>query len=86
MYLFCALSVYSGRILFIEVLHMNGLWSDILETLSFIVGCLAIIVGLALLAKLAEHFMPGMRKVSKARYVSIVGICAAIATGLHMLV
>lgn len=64
---------------------MNGLWSDILENLSFIVGCLAIIVGLALLAKLAEHFMPGMRKVSKARYVSIVGICAAIATVLHML-
>ena len=64
---------------------MNGLWSDILENLSFIVGCLAIIVGLALLAKLAEHFMPEMRKVSKARYVSIVGICSAIATVLHML-
>ena len=64
---------------------MNGLWSQILENLSFIVGCIAIIVGLSLLAKLAEHFIPQMRKVSKARYVSIVGICAAIATVLHML-
>ena len=64
---------------------MNGLWSQILENLSFIAGCIAIIVGLSLLAKLAEHFIPQMRKVSKARYVSIVGICAAIATVLHML-
>ena len=64
---------------------MDGLWSQVIENLSFIVGCTAIIVGLALLAKLSEHFMPDMRKVSKAHYVSIVGICAAIATVLHML-
>ena len=64
---------------------MNGLWAQIIENLSFIVGCVAIIAGLAMLAKLAEHFMPEMRKVSKARYVAIVGICAAIATVLHML-
>ena len=80
-----ALSVHSGRILLVEVLHMNGLWSQILENLSFILCCIAIIVGLALLAKLAERFMPEKRKVTKARYVSIVGICAAIATVLHML-
>lgn len=80
-----ALSVCSGRILFKEVLRMNGLWSQITENLSFIIGCAAIIVGLALLAKLAERLIPDMRKVSKARYVTIVGICAAIATVLHML-
>ena len=64
---------------------MNGLWTQIVEYLSFILTCLAIIVALALLAKLAERLIPNMRKVSKARYVSIVGICAAIATVLHML-
>ena len=64
---------------------MNGLWAQIVENLSFIIGCVAIIVGLAMLAKLAEHFMPEKRKVSRARYVSIIGICAAIATVLHML-
>ena len=64
---------------------MTGLWGEILENLSFIVGCLAIIVGLVMLSKLAERFIPNMRKVSKARYVSIVGICAAIATVLHIL-
>ena len=62
-----------------------NLWQEILENVSFIAGCVAIIVGLALLAKLAERGMPEKRKVSKARYVSIVGICAAIATVLHML-
>ena len=85
LYFVRALSIYSGRILLVEVLRMNGLWSQILENLSFIVCCIAIIVGLALLAKLAERFMPEKRKVSKACYVSIVGICAAIATVLHML-
>ncbi len=64
---------------------MNGLWSQIMENLRFIAGCGAIIVVLALLAKLAERMIPDMRKVSKARYVSIVGICAAIATVLHIL-
>ena len=64
---------------------MKELWSQIVENLSFIIGCIAIIVGLSLLARLAEHFIPDMRKVSKARRVSIVGICAAIATVLHML-
>ena len=49
---------------------MNELWVQILENLSFIAGCAAIIVGLSMLAKLAEHFMPDMRRVSTARYVA----------------
>ena len=64
---------------------MHGLWSEILENLSFVAICLGIIIALALLAKLAESRIADMRKVSKASYVSIVGICAAIATVLHML-
>ena len=64
---------------------MNGLWSQVLENLSFVAICIAIIIVLAILARLAERLIPQMRKVSKARYVSIVGICAAIATVLHML-
>ena len=64
---------------------MTGLWSQIVENFSFIVSCVAIIVGLFLLAKLTERFMPEIRKVSVARRCSIIGICAAIATVLHML-
>ena len=64
---------------------MTELWVQILENLSFIAGCAAIIVGLSMLAKMAEHFIPEKRRVSTARYVAIVGICAAIATVLHIL-
>lgn len=64
---------------------MSKLLSDIRNNLTFVAVCGAIIVGLALLAKLAERFMPEKRKVSPARRVSIIGICAAIATVLHVL-
>ena len=64
---------------------MNNLWSQILENLSFVLVSAAIVVALALFAKLAEKQMPEKRKVSPARRVSIIGICAAIATVLHML-
>ena len=64
---------------------MTTLWNQISENLFFVLACVAIVVGLALLARLAEHFLPEKRKVSPARRVSIIGICAAIATVLHVL-
>ena len=64
---------------------MTELWTQIAENLSFVLTCLALVVGLALLAKLAERFLPERRKVTPARRVSIIGICAAIATVLHVL-
>ena len=60
-------------------------WDLILENLSFIVGCIAIVAGLGLGASVIERFLPEVRKVTTARRVSIVGICAAIATVLHVL-
>ncbi len=64
---------------------MNKLWSQILDNLSFLIGCIAIAAGLALLARLAERFLPNIRKTTPARRISIIGICAAIATVLHIL-
>jgi riboflavin transporter FmnP len=64
---------------------MNGLLTQIWENLSFVLICILIITVLALLAKFSERFFPEKRTVSKARYISIVGICAAIATVLHVL-
>ena len=64
---------------------MNGLLVEIWENFSFVVVCILIIFALAVLAKFSEQFFPEKRTVSKARYVSIVGICAAIATVLHVL-
>ena len=55
------------------------------ENLIFVLMCVAIIAGLALIAKMAEKRLPELRKVSPAKRVSIVGICAAIATVLHIL-
>jgi len=56
-----------------------------MENLGFVAMCIVIVTALALLAKFSERFFPEKHKVSTARYVSIVGICAAIATVLHVL-
>ena len=64
---------------------MQELISQLKENVGFVLTCLAIIVGIALLAKLAERFLPETRKVSPARRVSIISICAAIAVVLHIL-
>ncbi|MGM9549465.1 MAG: ECF transporter S component [Faecousia sp.] len=64
---------------------MTDLWKQVLDNLTFVGASVAIIVGLALLARLAERFLPEKRKVTPARRVSIIGICAAIAAVLHML-
>ena len=58
---------------------MTDLWKQISDNLAFVGVSLAIVVGLALLARLAERFLPEKRKVSPARRVSIIGISAAIA-------
>lgn len=64
---------------------MAALWTQILDNLNFLAGCVVTVAGLALLAKLAEKFLPEKRKVSTARRVSIISICAALATVLHVL-
>lgn len=64
---------------------MAKLWSQVQENLLFILACITIIVGLGLAARLAERFLPEKRTVSTARRVSIVAICSALATVLHML-
>lgn len=51
----------------------------------FVLVCVGIIAGLFLIAKLAERFLPATRKVSPARKISIVAICAALAAVLHIL-
>ena len=57
----------------------------ILDNLGFVVTCAAIVALLGIAARLVERYLPEKRTVSPARRVSIIGICAAIATVLHML-
>lgn len=54
------------------------------DNLSFLLASAACVVVLAVLAKLAEKLWLQKREVSPARRVCIIGICAAIATILHV--
>ena len=60
------------------------LWEQIRENLQFIGICLIIIAILGWTASLIEKKLQ-LHQVTAARRVSIIGICAAIATVLHML-
>ena len=61
------------------------LFEKISENLSFVGICLLITVALAVLSKLVERHLIQVRAVSAARRITIVAICAAIATVLHVL-
>ena len=54
------------------------------DNLSFLLASVACVVVLAVLAKLAEKLWLQKREVSPARRVCIIGLCAAIATILHV--
>ena len=64
---------------------MAEFWMQVQDNLTFIIVSIIIIAALAVLAKVAEHFLPGMRKVSHARRITIVAICSALAAVLHMI-
>ena len=57
----------------------------ILDNFQFLLMCFAIIAILGFGSRMVERFLPEKRTVTPARRVSIIGICAAIATVLHML-
>ena len=56
-----------------------------MENLSFLIGCIAIVVILGVGSRGVERLLPQKRTVTVARRVTIIGICASIATVLHML-
>ena len=64
---------------------MKEFLRQIRENFYFVLVCTAIAVALALVAKLAEHLLPTTRKISSARRISILGICAALSAVLHIL-
>ena len=68
-----------------EVTDMSELLQQMKENLSFLGMCLLIVIILSVAARIAEHYLPDKRKVTPAKRISVVGICAAIATVLHML-
>ena len=63
---------------------MSNLWEQIRGNVKFLAVTIAIVVGIWLISKLIEHYLPGKRNVSPARRITIIGVCAAIATILHI--
>ena len=63
---------------------MNKLWNALQNNLSFVLISVAIIAGLSLLAHFAERFLPEKRTVSPTRRITLIGICGALATILHI--
>ena len=64
---------------------MRKLWQSFLNNMGFVAVCTGIIIGLFLLSKLSERLLPNPRKTSKARRISIISICSALAAILHIL-
>ncbi len=64
---------------------MNDLWQEIQHNLLFIGISIAIIAALAVIARIAEHYLPDKRKVTPARRITIIAVCSSIAAILHML-
>lgn len=82
----CALSVsFRAHFLYKGVVDMAQLWLQIKGNLHFLLMCGIIVAALAAAARIAEHFMKARRRVTPAKRISIIGICAAIAAVLHML-
>lgn len=64
---------------------MTELITQLKQNLLFVLISGGIVVAIALVAKLAERFLPKTRSVSPARRISIIAVCSAIATVLHIL-
>lgn len=64
---------------------MTELLEQLKNNISFVLVCTAIVAGLFLVAKLIERFLPDRRRVTPARRITIISVCAAIATVLHIL-
>ena len=64
---------------------MSKLLETAKENLSFLLICILIALALVAVARIAEHFLPPKRKVSPTRRITLIAICSAIATVLHLL-
>lgn len=63
---------------------MLKFFTQVQENLGFFLSCILIVAAVALIAKLADRYLPGTRHVTPARRVTIIAVCSAIATVLHI--
>lgn len=63
---------------------MKNFLEQIKQSGGFFLACVAIVVGLGLIARLVERFLPQKRQVTPARRISIISLSAALAAILYM--
>ena len=64
---------------------MGDFWTQVKENSLFLLVSIGIVALLAVLAHIAERFLPEMRRTSKSKRICTIAICSAIAAVLHML-
>ena len=64
---------------------MGAFWNEVQENLFFVLCCTGIVAALAVLAHIAERFLPATRHTTKAKRLCVIAVCSAIAAVLHML-
>ena len=64
---------------------MAEFWNQVRENGLFLLCSAGIIALLAILAHIAERFLPETRHTTKSRRICIIAICSAIAAVLHIL-
>lgn len=64
---------------------MTEFLQQLRDNLTFVLVCALIAAGLAVAAKLAERLLPAMRRTTKARRITLIAVCSAVAAVLHML-
>ena len=64
---------------------MTEFLKQLQENAIFVLCSIGIIALLAVLAHIAERYLPAIRKVSKTKRICTIAICSAIAAVLHML-
>lgn len=63
---------------------MKEFWEQVKQSGGFFLACVAIVIGLGLIARLVERFLPQKRQVTPARRICVISISAAIAAILYM--
>ena len=64
---------------------MKDFLQELYKNLSYVLECGLIVLAVAVIVKLVERKLPEVRKVSKARRITIIAVCSAVAAVLHML-
>ncbi len=64
---------------------MSNVWVELQNNLTFVLVSALIAAALVVAAKIAERYLPSMHHVTKARRITIIAVCSAIAAILHML-